>query len=186
MQSSRKGPYRPSRVIRPCRNTRQRNRPRRRILDETRGAHMRPFRTLAGALLSALALAPIEAADQPARAGAGTTPTADKQPAQARRIDVAGEAAKIDALVDAGLKAHALKANPELSDEAFLRRIYLDAVGRIPTLAEYKAFLDDPTPKRRAALIAKLLGSDGWVSREFNWWADLLRVETQLQKRNPG
>jgi hypothetical protein len=148
---------------------------------------MRPIRTLAAALLAAIALTPAQAADQPARAAAAAgAPVADKQPAQARRIDVAAEAARIDALVDAGLKAHGLKPNADLNDEAFLRRIYLDAIGRIPTLAEYKAFLDDPTPKRRATLIAKLLGSEGWVSREFNWWADLLRVETQPQKKHPG
>jgi hypothetical protein len=149
---------------------------------------MTPIRTLAAALLTALAAVPATAAEQPTRAAnaGAAAPNADKQPAQARRIDVAAEAAKIDALVDAGLKAHGIKPNADLSDEAFLRRIYLDAVGRIPTLAEYKAFSDDPTPRRRTTLIAKLLGSEGWVSREFNWWADLLRVETQLQKRNPG
>ena len=43
---------------------------------------------------------------------------------------------QIDQLVEAKLKENSQKRNPEVDDATFLRRIYLDVVGRIPTLEE--------------------------------------------------
>ena len=42
-------------------------------------------------------------------------------------------------------------------DEEFVRRIYVDLVGMVPTAAEVKAFLDDATPDKRTVLIDRLL-----------------------------
>jgi hypothetical protein len=94
-------------------------------------------------------------------------------------IDVAAESARIDALVDAGLAAQKIAPNAPVSDTVFLRRIYLDCIGRIPTYNEANAFITDPSPRKRAALIANLQASEGWVSHQFNWWADLLRVQSR-------
>lgn len=63
---------------------------------------------------------------------------------------------RIDALVEA--------ASPGLtaatSDDAeFLRRVYLDLAGTIPDAATARAFLDDPNPGKRGALIDQLLAS---------------------------
>jgi Protein of unknown function (DUF1549)/Protein of unknown function (DUF1553) len=66
--------------------------------------------------------------------------------------------------------------NDPTSDEQFLRRIYLDAAGRIPTFAEAEAFLGDRTPNKRALLIDKLLDSEAFVMRMFNYYSDLLRI----------
>lgn len=46
---------------------------------------------------------------------------------------------------------------PPCSDGEFLRRIMLDFVGMIPTAAETRAFLDDPAPNKREALVDRLL-----------------------------
>jgi hypothetical protein len=90
----------------------------------------------------------------------------------------AEEAAVIDRLLAADWQKHGLQANPPASDETLVRRFYLDIVGRIPTLAETRAFLDDPRPDKRARLIDDLLVSEGHTSHFFHWWADLLRVFT--------
>lgn len=45
------------------------------------------------------------------------------------------------------------------SDAEFLRRIYLDLTGTIPTSAEARAFLADRSPSKRQALIDRLLQS---------------------------
>ena len=63
----------------------------------------------------------------------------------------------------------------------FLRRIYLDIIGRIPTAQEAAEFLNNKAPNKRAKLIDKLLASEGYVSHWFNYWADILRI-----KSNPG
>lgn len=93
----------------------------------------------------------------------------------------------IDKLVGEGLAKANQKPNPPASDEVFLRRIYLDVIGRVPTAEEATAFLDDRTPDKRAKLIDKLLLSEGYVSHWFNYWADILRLKSNLVDTNqPG
>ena len=101
-------------------------------------------------------------------------------------IDIAAESAQIDALVAAGLQAHHASANPPATDAVFLRRIYLDCIGRIPTFAEADAFFSDGNPNKRSDLIARLQSSEGWVSHQFNWWADLLRVQSYPMGGRPA
>ncbi|MCS5627176.1 MAG: PSD1 and planctomycete cytochrome C domain-containing protein, partial [Planctomycetes bacterium] len=84
--------------------------------------------------------------------------------------------AQVDALIDKKLKAEGLKPFPTISDEVFLRRIYLDIAGRIPTPAEAEAFLDGRGRNRRSHLIDKLLDSEAFVSHFYNFWADIFRV----------
>lgn len=88
---------------------------------------------------------------------------------------------KIDVLVNAKLKEAGLKPAPLADDEVFLRRAYLDIVGRIPTLEETDAFLSAESKNKRSLLIDDLLDSYGYVSRQFNYWADLLRAKTDLR-----
>ncbi len=52
-------------------------------------------------------------------------------------------AAQIDRLVASNLAAKGLKPNPPLTDEQFVRRIYLDIVGRIPRYDETVAFFEE-------------------------------------------
>jgi hypothetical protein len=62
------------------------------------------------------------------------------------------------------------------SDEQFLRRIYLDAAGRIPTYKEAEKFLGNSDRNKRAALIDELLESEAFVMSQFNYLSDLLRI----------
>ena len=66
-------------------------------------------------------------------------------------------AAKIDARIEEKLKANGLKPAGRASDAEFHRRAALDILGRIPTVAEARAFLDDPTADKRAKLIDQLI-----------------------------
>jgi len=91
-------------------------------------------------------------------------------------------AQKIDEIVNMGLKAHGEKPNALASDEQFSRRVYLDLVGRIPTREETMEFLADTSSSKRAKLIDKLVTSDGFTSRMFNYFADMLRMTDDAQK----
>lgn len=82
----------------------------------------------------------------------------------------------IDELVDDKLAEIGEKRNPKIDDDVFVRRIYLDVIGRIPTLEETQTFLSSKSKNKRAELIDELLESYGHVSRQFNYWADVLRV----------
>ena len=91
-------------------------------------------------------------------------------------------AATIDKLIEAGLKAQNIKPNKPINDEVFLRRVYLDAIGRIPTLDEYNAFIGSKDPDKRNKLIDKLFDSKGYVSHNYNYWADALRAKLTYGK----
>ena len=96
--------------------------------------------------------------------------------------NLAQAAAKIDFLVEAGLKHGDQKPNPLASDEQFVRRVYLDIVGRIPTREEALELINDTSVSKRAKLIDKLLASDGANSNLFNYLADMLRIADVANK----
>ena len=99
---------------------------------------------------------------------------------------VAVAAAEIDRVVGAVLAKAGQKPNAPATDEQFLKRIYVDALGRIPTAAEARAFLDDRSPDKRAKLIDQLVYSPGYSMQMFNWMADLLRVKDTFNKGVPA
>lgn len=93
--------------------------------------------------------------------------------------DTIASSRQIDALLEQGWKKQNIKGNPIVSDEVFLRRAYLTVVGRIPSADEAKAFLTWQSPEKRSKLIDQLLASDGYVHNFFNYWADVLRAQSQ-------
>ena len=62
----------------------------------------------------------------------------------------------IDELVQAKLTKLHFRPAPLCSDEVFLRRVYLDVCGRLPTIEQRASFLADESPTKRAALIDRL------------------------------
>ena len=87
---------------------------------------------------------------------------------------------QIDELVEAKLASKGESLNSLSSDEVFLRRAYLDVIGRIPSIIETKKFLRSNSKSKRADLIDDLLDSYGYVSRQYNFYADLLRIKSRL------
>jgi len=90
----------------------------------------------------------------------------------------------IDRFVSDALAKVGQKPNSRADDFIFVRRIYLDAVGRIPTDDEAAIFLKDRDPEKRRKLIDKLLLSAGYRSHLFNWLADLLRHKQAIKRTN--
>ena len=60
-------------------------------------------------------------------------------------------------------------------DSTFLRRAYLDVIGRLPTPDETRAFLADTAADKRARLVDALLERPEYADYWANKWADLLR-----------
>jgi hypothetical protein len=102
------------------------------------------------------------------------------------RADVPQLAQRVDDLVLAYHRAKGTQPNPAVSDETFLRRVYLDIAGRVPSLAESQRFWDDTAPNKRAKLIDQLLDSEAYVSHMFNWKADQLRLVSKGIQGQPG
>ena len=92
--------------------------------------------------------------------------------------------AKIDELVNAKLAKEKIQPNAPVSDEVFVRRIYLDIAGRIPSIKETTTFLADTSADKRSKLIDTLLASDGYAQNFYNYWGDILRMRSQLSVGN--
>jgi len=90
----------------------------------------------------------------------------------------------IDKTVGAALDKNNQKPNSQTDDFVFVRRIFIDVAGRIPTDEEARNFLIDNDPEKRRKLIDQLLLSDGYRSHLFNWMADLLRHRGKLRRSN--
>ena len=71
---------------------------------------------------------------------------------------------------------HALLA----TDGEFLRRAYLDLVGRIPTMEEVLAFEADERPDRRTRLIGDLTEGEEFVERWSYFFEDLFRAGQRM------
>jgi hypothetical protein len=84
-------------------------------------------------------------------------------------------AGEIDRLVFAKQKELQLNPAPLATDEVFLRRVYLDAIGVLPTGDEARAFRDSKDPHKREKLIDRLLERDEYASFWALKWADVLR-----------
>ena len=82
----------------------------------------------------------------------------------------------IDEFVLAKLEKLNIRPSALTTDDAFMRRVYLDTVGRLPTPDEVKAFLADTDPYKRAQLIDTLLDTPHWVNLRTLKLADMLRI----------
>jgi hypothetical protein len=81
----------------------------------------------------------------------------------------------IDRFVFAKQKELQLSPAPLATDEVFLRRVYLDTIGVLPTPEEARAFLDSKDPAKRSKLIDWLLERDEYAAFWALKWADVLR-----------
>ena len=99
---------------------------------------------------------------------------------QAGLQDTDAKSHRIDQLVAQGLQENNLQPNAPITDQQFVRRIYLAAIGRIPTAEEAHEFFSDRATNKRDVLIDKLLQSEGYVSHFYNYWADILRINNKL------
>lgn len=81
-------------------------------------------------------------------------------------------AGAIDRHLDSFLTAANLTAAGQSDDQEFLRRLYLDLTGRVPSAERAVAFLDDPAPDKRAKLIDTLLDSPRFGEQFGRTWRD--------------
>ena len=61
----------------------------------------------------------------------------------------------------------------------FLRRVYLDVIGTLPTPEEARAFLADKDPQKRSKLIDRLLEREEFADFWALKWGDLLRIKSE-------
>jgi hypothetical protein len=127
---------------------------------------------LAVAGLFALGLSLAEAAQQEGKAD--TTPA---------NTDARTLSTLIDRSVDAQLKAEKVDVSPRTDDATFLRRVYLDITGQIPSAEKAVAFLDSQDTDKRAKLIDELLASPAYGKHQADLWQPLLLARNSDNRR---
>lgn len=71
--------------------------------------------------------------------------------------------------------------SPLCSDGVFVRRVYLDLLGTLPTSTEARAFLDDKDMKnKREKLIDRLLQRDEYALYWAMMWSDVFRIKAEF------
>jgi hypothetical protein len=80
----------------------------------------------------------------------------------------------IDRLLFEKLRRLSIEPSPLSSDSDFVRRVYLDVIGKLPTAAETRTFLASNDPDKRSKLIDELLERPGFADCWSARWADRL------------
>ena len=112
-------------------------------------------------------------------AGAQTKEAPNLDQAQLKKA-----AFNVDKHVAALYRSKKLPVPAVVDDPTFLRRSFLVAAGRIPTLDEARMFLEIEDEGKREMLVSYLMKSDGYRSHMQNWAFDLLRVKDNFGNRN--
>src|SRR5207248_9247617 len=65
-------------------------------------------------------------------------------------------------------------------DAVFVRRVFLDTIGTLPTAQEAREFIEDTDKNKRRILVDRLLGrgefADYWAMK----WSDILRIKAEF------
>ncbi len=90
---------------------------------------------------------------------------------------------RIDEFIFARLRQLKMNPSPICDDVTFLRRVYLDLTGQLPTGDQSRRFVVDSSRNKRSRLIDELLLSQGFADLQSQRWADLLRIEEKTLDR---
>lgn len=90
---------------------------------------------------------------------------------QAAQPGVPPQVAEINTAIEQQWRDYEIKPAPEAPDAIWCRRVYLDVIGRIPTLQELNEFLQDRSPGNRQRLVEKLLEDDRYAEEYAGHWA---------------
>lgn len=78
---------------------------------------------------------------------------------------------EINALIEQQWRDYEIKPAPEVDDSQWCRRVFLDVIGRIPSVAELKEFTEDGSSDRRQRLLERLLEDDRYAEEYAGHWA---------------
>ncbi|HTQ40357.1 MAG TPA: DUF1549 and DUF1553 domain-containing protein [Pirellulales bacterium] len=101
-------------------------------------------------------------------------PAGQSSATDAEAISAEQMAAHIDRLLADAWQAAGVEAASPTTDSEFVRRVYLDLIGRIPSVAETLDFVDDTHADKRRLLVENLLQRGAWAAHFANTWRDLL------------
>ncbi len=83
----------------------------------------------------------------------------------------------IDRLVWDKLQQLGIEPSEPAHDTLFLRRVYLDTIGTLPTSAEVREFVTNSVADKHSRLIDQLLERDEYADYWTMRWSDMLRID---------
>ena len=107
---------------------------------------------------------------------------------QRTSLDSLPQVDRINELIERGWNDNGLKPSVDAHDGEWCRRVYLDLIGRIPTVEELQEFESDRSSQKKAKLVDRLMNDDRYIE-EFarNWttlWTNILIGRTGGNGRN--
>lgn len=90
----------------------------------------------------------------------------------------------IDLQLASAWKENGVIPNSVAEDSEWMRRVYLDLAGRIPTAAEAERYLHDTSPQRREHLVSSLLDGQEFPAHFSMVWTNLLVGRTPQEEIN--
>jgi len=90
-------------------------------------------------------------------------------------------AAWIDQRFRAAWNRQGIEPAPRTTDSEYVRRAFLDLIGRIPSVAEAREFLDDTASDKRLKLVEELLQRGAFANHLANTWRDQLLAGSTAQ-----
>lgn len=130
------------------------------------------FAVLAGATRPTFAAEKNDASDK------GDVADLAKKGASSSEVTDADIIKFIDQQIRQGWKDAEVSPSPAATENEWCRRLFLDVLGRVPSVNELQAFLNDKSRNKKETLVDRLLNSDEYVEEYArNWttiWTNLL------------
>lgn len=80
---------------------------------------------------------------------------------------------EINSVIEQQWRDYEIRPAPEVDDSKWCRRLFLDVIGRIPTVQELTEFTQDRSPDRRRRLVERLLEDDRYAEEYAGHWASI-------------
>lgn len=113
--------------------------------------------------------------------------SAQRRRRSANKVEIP-QVAEIDRLIQETWEEYDLRPSDDATDGEWCRRIYLDVIGRVPSVEELNDFLADPSSSKREALVNRLLYDERYTEEYArNWttiWTNLLIGRSGGTERN--
>ncbi len=113
------------------------------------------------AVPEAIGAEPLESADRSAPAP------------RERRASLSPQVTTINEQLDALWKSNQLNPSAPASDSEYCRRLFLDVLGRIPTVEELQAYVNDRKPDRKTRLVQRLLHDEAYTIDFARHWSTI-------------
>lgn len=94
------------------------------------------------------------------------------------------DSAAIDAMLDKALIESKTPVSPATSDEEFVRRVFLDVTGKLPTIDQMRGFVHSRDKGKRAKLIEMLLTTPAYADNWARYWRDVVSFRAPNEQAN--